>query len=178
MKNNLHVLVCAALLAIAGTGCDTAPTASDETPDTADALLTAAHRGTPALQHQLAAVRAATTPYHDVRRALEDGYVDIDVVIPNMGRHFLNPALLDDTFELRKPELLVYAERPNGMLRLVAAEYATPRDPTNPPPPPEGFVGSADAWSANLDFDLWTLHVWVWHHNPDGIFAAMNPRVP
>ena len=25
--------------------------------------------------------------------------------------------------------------------------------------------------------DLVTLHVWLWHHNPDGLYEGMNPLV-
>jgi hypothetical protein len=32
--------------------------------------------------------RNATARYHDVRMAVADGYVDINVVRPNMGRHW------------------------------------------------------------------------------------------
>jgi hypothetical protein len=24
---------------------------------------------------------------------------------------------------------------------------------------------------------VWGLHVWIWHHNPAGMFADFNPRV-
>ena len=32
--------------------------------------------------------------------------------------------------------------------------------------------------TANQTFQLWTLHAWVYEYNPDGVFAAFNPRVP
>jgi hypothetical protein len=61
----------------------------------------------------------------------------------------------------------------------VAVEFISPiPDLNNPPPPPEGFTGSRDAWAINQEYSLWTLHVWVWKENPDGIFAPFNPKVP
>ena len=42
---------------------------------------------------------------------------------------------------------------------------------------PVGFVGHADEWDANQDFQLWTLHAWVFEFNQDGVFAPFNPRV-
>jgi hypothetical protein len=27
-------------------------------------------------------------------------------------------------------------------------------------------------------FGLWELNVWLWLDNPDGMFAAKNPRIP
>jgi hypothetical protein len=121
-------------------------------------------------------VRTATLKYRTVDSALAAGYEDINVVMPRMGRHYLNKALLDNNFDPEKPELLVYVPEGNGM-KLVAAEYAVPVDTTNLVPP-EGFAGSDDVWERNEQFGIWTLHAWVHQKNPDGIFAAFNPTVP
>jgi len=139
----------------------------------------AAPRATPpaAAILQLDAVRNAVARYYDVDDAVADGYVDIGVFFPNMGWHYLKPELLDAHFEATAPELLVYADDPcGGKRRLVAVEYAVPLDLARRAP--QGFAGAADQWSANTDFGLWTLHAWVFEHNPDGVFAGYNPRVP
>jgi hypothetical protein len=125
---------------------------------------------------QLAIAKQATARYGDVRNAVADGYEDINVVIPNMGRHFLKKALLDSTFDIEHPEILVYAPDSAGTLQLVAAEYAVPLKASANPP--EGFAGSADQWFVNQAFDIWTLHAWVWKDNPAGIFYPTNPNVP
>jgi hypothetical protein len=125
---------------------------------------------------QLARVRAATARYQDLANALADGYVDIDVVIPNMGRHYLKPALLDAKFEIERPELLVYSPGDQGRMKLVAVEYAVPLDQSATAP--EGFRGGADRWFNDQTFQLWTLHAWVWKDNPDGVFQMFNRRVP
>ena len=125
---------------------------------------------------QLAALREAAGKYADIDAALADGYVDIGVFFPNMGWHYLKGDLLDATFEATAPELLVYADDAcGGKRRLVAVEYAVPLDLSRKAP--QGFEGSADTWSRNTDFGLWTLHAWVFEFNPDGVFAAYNPRV-
>ena len=59
---------------------------------------------------ELEKARRATARYQDVNNALADGYKDINVVLPNMGRHFLKEAQLDATFDAERPELLVYKE--------------------------------------------------------------------
>jgi hypothetical protein len=128
-----------------------------------------------ATAHELAQARAATGRYQDLDTALDEGFLDIDVFIPGMGHHFLNPDRLDATFDPAKPELLVYA-REHGHMRLVAVEYAVPT--ALAAEPPEGFTGDADVWDENLAFELWTLHAWVWRHNPAGVFAPLNTRVP
>lgn len=123
---------------------------------------------------QLQAVKAATAKYHDIKKALADGYIDINVVVPNMGHHFLNPAYLDGQFDPTKPELLVYELTDNGHYKLVAVEYGVPLNFDMP----EGFPGSYDIWEPNAGAGIWTLHAWIWKKNPNGVFAAFNPDVP
>lgn len=125
---------------------------------------------------QLAMVKRATARYRDTASAVAAGYADINVVIPNMGRHFLNKALLDSTFDIEHPEILVYAPDSSGTLQLVAAEYAVPTALSAQAP--EGFRGSADQWFVNQQFNIWTLHAWVWKDNPAGTFYPTNPNVP
>lgn len=125
---------------------------------------------------QLDLAKRATARYRDVARAVADSYVDINVVIPNMGRHFLKQGLLDATFDIEHPEILVYAPDEHGTLQLVAAEYAVPTDLSKQAP--DGFRGTADQWFVNQQFNIWTLHAWVWKDNPAGIFYPTNPNVP
>ena len=126
------------------------------------------------LQKELALARSATARYHNLDTAMADGYKDINVVVQNMGYHYMNIKNVKDTFNPGKPALLVYSKNPvNGNMRLVAVEYAIP----NTDPRPEGFTGNADVWENNSDFGLWLCHAWVWYNNPDGIFNEFNPRV-
>lgn len=130
----------------------------------------------PATILELEDARRASAAFHDDEAAKKAGYVDIGLFIPNMGWHYLNEKLLDGRFDPGKPELLVYADDPcGGPRRLVAVEYAIPLDRSKRAP--AGFSGRADQWAVNTDFQLWTLHAWVWEYNPDGTFAAFNPRV-
>jgi hypothetical protein len=125
---------------------------------------------------QLEDVRRTTARFFDVAQAEAEGYVDIGVFFPNMGWHYLKPDLLDSKFEATQPELLVYADDPCGGPRhLVAVEYAVPLELSKFAP--AGFAGVSDVWTANTAFQLWTLHAWVFEFNPDGVFAAYNPRV-
>jgi hypothetical protein len=128
---------------------------------------------TPAHEQELDRARRASAAYRTLDAARAAGYADIDVVMPQMGRHFLKADLLDATFDPEHPELLVYT--PDGS-RLVAVEYAVPLSQSATPP--AGFTGDDDVWDRNETFQLWTLHAWVWEDNPDGVFAAHNPRVP
>jgi hypothetical protein len=131
----------------------------------------------PAALVQLESVRRATARFLDEQAAVAEGYVDIGVFYPNMGHHYLKAELLDEKFELERPELLVYVDDPcGGSRRLVAVEYAVPIALAKRPP--AGFVGSDDTWTVNPQFQLWTLHAWLFEYNPAGVLAAHNPRVP
>ena len=130
----------------------------------------------PAALYELENVRQLTARYQDLQAALDDGYVDIGVFYPNMGHHYLKPALLDATFDVENPELLVYEDDPcSSQRRLVAVEYAVPLSLATRAP--EGFPGPHDVWSINQQFQLWTLHAWLFEYNPTGVFSAYNPRV-
>ena len=122
-------------------------------------------------------LRAITSQYMDFEVATDEGRIDVSGYVPNMGHHYLNPALADGTFELEKPEIILYVPDGNNM-QMVAVEYSIiPDDPNNPGNPPEGFTGDQDVWHYNEMVGQWQLHVWTILENPDGIFAAFNPAI-
>ncbi|MGB8316896.1 MAG: hypothetical protein WCE54_02140, partial [Ignavibacteriaceae bacterium] len=53
----------------------------------------------PQLQKELALARSATARYHTLDSAIADGYIDIDVVVQNMGYHYMNKLNVKDTFD-------------------------------------------------------------------------------
>jgi hypothetical protein len=125
---------------------------------------------------QLDQVRDATARFRDVEKAEAAGYHDIGLFIPHMGWHYMNEALVDGKFDPTKPELLVFADDPcGGKRKLVAVEYAVPLGASKRAP--LGFVGHADEWDANQQFQLWTLHAWLFEFNENGVFNPFNPRV-
>jgi hypothetical protein len=163
----MHRFLFAAAL---GLGACHSPDAAATAPNAPDVSYAA--RGTPQSSlplDELALAKRAAGRYHDIKQAIADGYTDTGIVLPNMGRHFLKQALMDDEFEAERPELLVYSP---DSTRLLALEYATPLTDT----PPEGFRGSADTW-VPFGGVFWTLHAWVWENNPDGVFNPTNSRV-
>jgi hypothetical protein len=126
----------------------------------------------PETEWELRQAKEATAKYNNFNNAIADGYVDINVIVPEMGYHFLKMDNLDNTFEFAKPEILVYNKEENGKMKLVALEYATPVSQN----PPAGFTGNNDHWSVYQGV-LWTLHAWVWEYNPSGVFNPTNPLV-
>jgi len=121
---------------------------------------------------ELQQAKIATARYNDFQQAINDGYVDINVIVPEMGYHYLKMDNLDGTFDYAKPEILVYNKEENGRMKLVALEYATPLSAT----PPAGFTGDQDVWSVYQGV-LWTLHAWIWEYNPAGVFNPTNPLI-
>ncbi|HEX6334327.1 MAG TPA: hypothetical protein VFZ78_08875 [Flavisolibacter sp.] len=122
---------------------------------------------------ELQQARAASAKYQKFENAEKDGYININVVTPNMGYHYMKPSLVDGTFDYLKPEILIYNHDENGKKELVAIEYAVPLSLAKP----EGFTGADDVWDGNTGFQLWLLHVWVWAYNPAGVFNPTNPDV-
>jgi hypothetical protein len=117
----------------------------------------------------------ASIKYQNIENAYADNYADINVIMQNMGYHYMKSDIVDSVFDVNHPELLVYNKRADSSFQLVAVEYAVPLDKSVNAP--EGFTGNADVWDHNTDFGLWLLHAWVWSYNPDGVFHPTNPNV-
>jgi hypothetical protein len=146
-------------------------------------------------QDELAAVRQVTAQFHRVEAAIDAGYelgyvngsgtriITGCVANPTaggMGYHYFNKELIDDlVVDELKPEGLVYAPAPDGDgLKLVALEYVVPGAGSNPPgvsEPPTVFGREMVILVPAVGF--YTRHVWVWGHNPAGIFESWNPEV-
>ncbi|MTE25924.1 hypothetical protein [Winogradskyella ouciana] len=123
-------------------------------------------------------IKTATSAYADINVATNEGRFDASGYVPNMGHHYINPAIIDTTFDLLNPEVILYLPDGNGGMEMVAIEYAVlPEDPENHGSPPEGFTGSEDEWHFNEELGQWQLHVWTVLENPDGIFAMFNPAI-
>jgi hypothetical protein len=161
----------------------------------------AAHAGHDHAEHaqaaagaQLAEVRQLTARFHRVEAATAAGYelgyvngagnriITGCVAHPTagaMGYHYFNKQLIDDlVVDYRKPEGLVYAPAADGGLKLAAVEYVVPGANSNPPgvsAPPTVFGMEMVILVPAVGF--YTLHAWVWGHNPSGMFAHWNPEV-
>jgi hypothetical protein len=123
---------------------------------------------------ELQQAKIATAKYNNIENAIADGYFDAEIVVPEMGHHYLKLENLNATFEYDKPELLVYNKEENGRMKLVALEYAVPI--ASSPNAPSGFTGSSDSWGV-YQGQLWTLHAWIWQYNPAGVFNPTNPLI-
>ena len=126
------------------------------------------------------AVRAATARYHRVD-AEADGLANtlhcVATRVAGVGAHLVNgPRVADGAVDADRPEVLVYEPQRDGSMRLVAVEYMVPKpmwDAAHPGTRPTLFGRTFE----DGPMDSYALHVWVWRHNADGMFAAFNPAV-
>src|SRR4051812_13524216 len=126
MRNNL---IAAALVAAVGTtGIALASGSGGSHHPSATASASKNPLASKAAQARLATAKYAT----NLARAKHDGYGIITQMIPNMGSHFLNPAV--KTFDVRRPMILVY-ERRGSTYTLGALEWVFPAKPAKPPLP-------------------------------------------
>jgi hypothetical protein len=146
----------------------------------------------------LAAVAAATTRFHDIGVAKNEGYGElkdtagiacIDMTgMPSMGAmgiHYVKGALVGDgAVDPLTPEAVIYEPRSHGRLRLVAVEYVVFKadweaNPDNTSPP--SLFGQEFNFTPSPNrFGLppfYSLHAWLFKHNPSGTFSMWNPRV-
>jgi len=128
---------------------------------------------------QILKIFAANARYHSTRQAAKAGYEESHecVAVPGlggMGFHWVNEGLVDPVVEPLKPEAVLYEPGPNGKLRLVAVEYVVLD------------VGQEHPTLAGQPFDVggtplpvphYSLHLWIYKYNPNGLFTPFNPRV-
>jgi hypothetical protein len=148
------------------------------------------HAPSPAGQaDDVSRARAATSKFRDVNVAREAGYATTgtcaqDPKYGGMGIHYANPDLVaDGRLDVTKPEILVYQPMPNGKLRLGAVEYFradADQDLATDPDRPSLFDLPFDGPMLGHEPGMpihYDLHVWLYRHNPAGLFAAWNPDV-
>ena len=127
----------------------------------------------------LQSVRRATSRFHSTTQALNAGYLRDDHCVSapglgGMGFHWVNPNLVDPTFDPLKPEVVLYAPDSDGNLHLVALEYIVINVGQAPP-----MFGSQpfDVGGTPIPDPHWSLHVWLYKDNPTGMFTPFNPDV-
>lgn len=134
---------------------------------------------------QLEALRAVLATYEDVELALEAGFERFGDCMRGpqgaQGIHFTHGERIGETsLDVLQPEVLMYEPRADGSLRLIGAEYLVFQqawhDARHDAPPV--LLGREFTLNTTLlDEPFYALHVWVWQHNPLGLFANWNPLV-
>jgi hypothetical protein len=140
---------------------------------------------TPDVLQQIAGLHPLFANYHDLDKAIADGYEFVgpcvaDPALGGMGDHYSLNAEVDfgrgdGTYALDKPQYLVYAPQKNGGRRLAALDYTVPYEKWTSAEPPSFF---GIPFTRNDGFRVWMFHIWLFEHNPSGMFANFNPTVP
>ena len=146
------------------------------------------HKDPAATARLVRIARQASRRFQDVSQAEAEGYVQQFGCVSGshegaMGVHYVNfPLVGDGVLDPAKPELLVYEPQPNGRMRLVAVDYLVLVDSwhAHDQAPPDLLGHLFHLFESPNRFGLpafYTLHVWSWKENPQGMFANWNPRV-
>jgi hypothetical protein len=149
---------------------------------------------------QLTSARAAAMSFPTVADAERAGYVKVTGYLPLIGAHYVNWGLMDGTFDIDHPEMLLY-EGTSPDSRIVGLSYYvfSQGEPT-------GFAGPNDHWHQHIGLclrdgvvvggtqltadecaarggakaeasDGWMVHAWVvpgWE-SPQGVFSPEHP---
>jgi hypothetical protein len=140
---------------------------------------------TPEMLQEVTALQVLFAKYGTLQKALDHGYKFVppcvsDPQLGGMGDHYSRNAdddfgRGDGTHALERPQYLVYAPRRNGTRRLAALDYTVPYEQWHSDKAPEFF---GIPFTRNDGFGVWMFHIWLFEHNPAGMFANFNPRVP
>jgi hypothetical protein len=148
---------------------------------------------------QLDQAQAAALRYPTAADAVRAGYRLGVGYERQLGTHYFRFASIDDRFDPRDPEMLLYSGDELGA-RLVGATYYVVGSPLEP----AGFAGGNDRWHQHLATcvnrdgvhvepgdtfaagcprrgrNAWMLHVWVvpGYESPGGVFSVYNIRLP
>jgi hypothetical protein len=100
-----------------------------------------------------------------------------------MGFHYVKGSrVADGRIDAKAPEALVYAPAGNGQLKLAAVEYVVLKAAwdAHHSAPPALFGHRFNFTPAGNRFglpDYYSLHAWLFLHNPSGEFSMWNPKV-
>jgi hypothetical protein len=196
---NARRLTAAAVLLALATAC--APSTSEAPAAVPEhATMAPSVDASPELTAALGRARAATAKYvANLGAAEADGYHIITKMMPGMGYHYLNPAVTD--FDVTKPAILVYVKDGTDW-QLGALEWVWPEQPSAAPldgatygsfdaachyqdgtfVPAAAEADCAKSSDGGSPFNFWhpklvTMHVWIWYHNPAGLYHPTNPLV-
>jgi hypothetical protein len=167
---SLTLAASAAIALLGATACDEAVTSAPDGP----AFSRGAAASEAAQDPLLRSVMQVTARYSSTQQALRDGYEPNTHCVPQMGFHWAKLDLVDPVFDPLQPEVVLYAPGPNGKPQLVAVEYVV-IDVGQPHP----HFGDQpfDVGGTPIPVDHYSLHVWLFEDNPNGIFTAQNPNI-
>jgi hypothetical protein len=155
------------------------------------------------LEAELAEAREVTERYPTVADAVEAGWFRVTAYVPGIAAHYMNFGLVDGTFDITEPEMLLF-DGTDDDSRIVGLSYYVRQDGTASPT--QGFVGENDSYHRHFGLcigaggvigdstlteeecnaiggsksngtDGWMSHAWVVPgcESPWGVFSGENP---
>jgi hypothetical protein len=155
------------------------------------------------LSDELAEARAVAERYPTVADATAAGWFRVTPYVSGIAAHYMNFGLVDSTFEIDKPEMLLF-DGTDPDSHIVGLSYYIREDGTAPPT--QGFVGDNDTYHRHFGLcigaggvigdstlteeecnaiggsksngtDGWMSHAWVVPgcESPWGVFSGENP---
>jgi len=133
-------------------------------------------------------VRKATARFRDVKQAESEDYVlhfgcVSDEDAGAMGLHYVNMELVGDgILDPERPEIVIYEPLPNGRLKLIGADFLVTAEAWHAANEATPELGGQlfHLFEAPNRFGLppfYTLHVWAWKENRNGMFVNWHPKV-
>jgi len=167
------------LIALGTTACDT-EVAGPDSPVLSASRAPGSFDFAPDVQRGLAALRAYGSGLQNLDRAMDAGFDFLltecrdNPPVGGMGYHYGNLSRIEGAApQLLEPEILVFAPKNNGDIGLAAVEYVVPYTLWEGDAP----VLLGQTFHRNDSDGVWQLHVWLWRHNPAGVFEDWNPAV-
>jgi len=157
-------------------------------------VTSAHHEETPAQKSHASGlvkvVRESTARFREVSVAEAEGYHLLFGCVSGsdagaMGLHYANTSLVfDDELDPTHPEIVIYEPMADGRLRLVGADFLILADAwhaTHPATETPQIMGQLlHLFESPNRFGLpafYTLHVWAWKENPNGMFVNWHSNV-
>jgi hypothetical protein len=135
-------------------------------------------------------IRESTERFRDVSVAEAEDYHLLFGCVSGedagaMGLHYANTSLVfDDELDPTRPEIVIYEPQADGRLRLVGADFlilASAWHATHPATETPQIMGQLlHLFESPNRFGLpafYTLHVWAWKYNPNGMFVNWHANV-
>ncbi len=159
------------------------------------------------LDQEIAAVFRVAERYRDVRNAIEDNFVPATTSLQGHGVHWGRNEKMDAEFTLTRPEGLNYGENGEllAVFWAIASDPPSPDGPPagftgeeewhfhenaclfgyNEENPSYDFrmlnfqecVPEAECPEGNWRRMFHMVHLWIFEHNPCGVFGGTNPRI-
>ncbi len=189
----IKIMLTALMLVLSGAGTAVAHDPGPASPGKSHHAYHPGYQGQPQpkhkVRHAVKHLRKAMKKYRKPAAAVRAGWMRTDecVALPDgsagMGYHYVHPQLIQEAPKFRRPAILVYVPTRNGGRRLGAVEWfkadADQNLSTDDDRPYFGrlaFDGPMEGHGGGMP-KHYDLHAWLFKRNPDGMFAAFNPRV-